>query len=104
MMEMKNDRRAQSEPMEKICNQTTSSIDARNINSRDNELNALNVKDQENRMQDVPFRSSEISELRTPVHPVINLECYLDDSYNERGSNRGGIPYATNWYYLQDGK
>ena len=65
MREVKNSRRTESIPSRKNNGQTTSRIETpKHIISNDGEINASDTGNQENRMQDNPFRPSETNEIR----------------------------------------
>ena len=68
---MKNSRRAQSVPSRRYQKQNTPQVGtSKNINYGDDEENASDPEDQENEIQDNPFRPSSMNELRTPMQPL----------------------------------
>ena len=69
--EVKNSRRIQSIPRRKDTEQTTLRIETlKHMNNGDGEINASDTENQENRIQDIPFRPSEGNEPRTPIQPI----------------------------------
>ena len=81
IQEMKNDRNAQSIPINKRRTQTSSRIKIPSFEcNRDGEVNSSNTNDTVNKMQDVPFRTSELDELRKPVQPE-TLNVHTSPSY-----------------------
>ena len=68
--EMENSRRAQSVSNRKNNRHNTSRIETqRSTNNDDGEINATDIKNQENKIQDNPFRPSGINELISPKQP-----------------------------------
>ena len=81
LKEMKDSRRAQSVPGRKYQEQNTPQIGTSKItNNKDDEANASEPEDQENEIQDSPFRPSNINELRTPLQPLNIQNIDLNDS------------------------
>ena len=71
LKEMKNSRTAQSVQIRRYQEQNTSQVGTSKItNNRDDETNASEPEDQENAIQDNPFRPSNMKELRTPMQPL----------------------------------
>ena len=71
MRELKNTRRTQSIPSRKDNGQTTSRIETpKHKNSNDGEINSSDTENQENRMQDNPFRPSVTNKLGTPIQSI----------------------------------
>ena len=70
LKELKNNKNAicakQTMPKPKTPQAGTS----KNTSNKDDEANASELEDQENGIQDSPFRSSNINELRTPMQPL----------------------------------
>ena len=63
----------------------------KHINDEDGEVNATNMDNQESSVQDNPFRTSELNELRSPVQPVCIQNFDLNkDSTGEK--NKMGYP------------
>ena len=77
---MKNSRRAQSVPSRRYQKQNTPQVGtSNNINYGDDEENASDPEDQENEIQDNPFRPSSMNELRTPMQPLNIQNIDLND-------------------------
>ena len=78
---MKISRRAQSLPNRCHQEQNTPQIGtSKNTNNRGDEAKASEPEDQENKIQDSPFRSSNLNELRTPMQPLNMQNINLYDS------------------------
>ena len=78
---MKIKRRTQWIPSKRHHGQTTSRIETpKHINNDDCEMNASDTENQENRIQDNPFRLSETNERRTPIQPAPIQNLDLDDT------------------------
>ena len=78
---MKNSRRAQFMPSRRYQEQNTPQTGAsKNTKSKDDEGNASELEDQENEIQDSPFRPSNMNELRTPMQHLIIQNIDLNDS------------------------
>ena len=81
LKEMKKSRRAQSMPSRRYQEQNTPQAGtSKNTNNKDDEGNASELKDQENEIQDSPFRPSNMNELRTPMQHLIIQNIDLNDS------------------------
>ena len=66
---MNNSRRTQSVPSRSITNKTRLGT-SKNSNKWDDEANASEPENQENEIQDNPFRPSNMNELGTPMQPL----------------------------------
>ena len=92
MREVKDSRKTQSFPSRKDNGQTTSRIETPYyINSEDGDINASDTKNQENRLQDNPFRPSETNELRTQIQPISIQNVDLDDTFKLKTAQRRTI-------------
>ena len=81
LTEMKKSRTAQSVPSRRYQEQNTAQVGtSKNIINRDDEENASEPGDQENEIQDNPFRPSNMYELRTPMQPSNKQNIELNDS------------------------
>ena len=81
LKEMKNSSRAQSVPSMRYQEQNTPQDGtSKNINNRDDEENASEPEDQENGKQHIPFRPSNMNELKTPMQPSNMQNIDLNDS------------------------
>ena len=81
MREVENNRRIRSVPSRGNVGQNTSRIETpKHRDDGDDELNASDIKNQENRTQDNLFRPSETNELRTPTQPISIQNLVLDDT------------------------
>ena len=79
--EMKNSSRAHSVPSRRYQEQDTPQAGtSKNTNNRDDEANASEPEDQENEIQESPFRLSSINELRTLMQPLKLPTIDLNDS------------------------
>ena len=80
MMREKKNRRTQSIPSRKDNGQTTSRIETtKQVKNDDGEINESDTENQENTIQDNPFRPSETNELRTHIQPISIQNIDLDD-------------------------
>ena len=77
LKEMKNNRRTQSVPNSQ---NTPRAGTSKYISNEDGEQNASDPENQECEIQDNPFRSSNLNELRTPIQPLSMQNIDLDDS------------------------
>ena len=81
LREMKNNRRTQSVPTRKYREQNTPQVGtSTNTNSEGDEINASDSENQENEIQDSPFRPSVINELRTSIQSLGTQNVDLNDS------------------------
>ena len=95
LKEMKNSGRAQSVRIRKYREQDTPQPGtSKNANYRGDEVNASESDNQENELQDNPFRPSDNDELRTPIQPLNIRNMNLNDSVVING-NRTGEDYHT---------
>ena len=84
MREVKTNKRTQSVPSRKNDEPATSRAETpRYSNNNDGEINASDTENEENRIQDNPFRPSDINELRTPFQPINTKNADLDETINE---------------------
>ena len=68
---MENSRRTQSVPSRRYQEQNTPRAGtSKNIDNEDGEENASEPENQENEIQDNPFRPSNMNEFRTPIQPL----------------------------------
>ena len=101
LKEMKNSRRTQS-PSRRSQEQNTPKVGtSKNTSNRDDEANASESGNQENEIQDNPFRPSNVKELRTPMQPLNIQNIDLNDSVviNE---DRIGEDYHTPYFCKHD--
>ena len=98
LKEIKNSRRTQSVHSRKYQEQNTPQVGtSKNTSNRDDEANASEPENQENEIQDNPFRSSNMNELRMPMQPLNIQNIDLNDSVviNE---DRAGEDYHTLYF------
>ena len=92
---MKNGRRAQSMPSRRYQKQITPQVGtSKNTNNEDDEANTSEQEDQENEIQDSPFRPSNMKELSTPMQPLNIQNIDLNDSVVKK-EDRTGKDYHT---------
>ena len=100
LKEMKNSRRTQSIPSRRCQERNIPRTGtSKYIDNEGDEENASEPENQENEIQDNPFRPSNMNELRTPIQPMSMQSIDLNDSVviNE---DRTGEDYhiAIPWY------
>ena len=97
MREVKNTELTQSDLNRTNNGQTMSRIEpTKHINNDHDEINASDTENQENRLQDNPFRPSETNELSTPIQPVSNQSLDLDDTVIINENSAAEDYHATN--------
>ena len=90
LKEMKNSRKAQSVPNRRYQEQNTPQAGtSKNTNNEDDEANASEPENQENEIQDNPFRPSNMNELKTPMQPLNIQNIDLNDSVIKNENSTG---------------